>query len=102
MWGGEGWGQFFQTPTSSFLAPPTPHPSPPLTSFAGGGEWRERGCCRKKRCRKSLQRLDAHENPVVVHVPDRHRIGGVVDPGAPVVRDRLGQDVFGPAVGLGI
>src|SRR5689334_18960479 len=32
-----------------------------------------------------LQRLDANHDAVVVNVPDRDRIGGVVDPGAPIV-----------------
>src|SRR4051812_49110173 len=49
-----------------------------------------------------LQRLDANHDAVVVDVPDRDWIARVVDPGAPVVRDRLGQDIFGPAIGLGI
>src|SRR5262249_17843302 len=49
-----------------------------------------------------FQRLNANHDAVVVDVPDRDRIGRVVDPCAPVVRDRLGQDVFGPAIGLGI
>src|SRR5262249_46991291 len=49
-----------------------------------------------------FQRLNANHDAVVVDVPDRDRIGRVVDPCAPVVRDRLGQDIFGPAIGLGI
>src|SRR5882757_1092080 len=49
-----------------------------------------------------LQRPDTNHDAVVVDVPDRDRIARVVDPGAPVVRDRLGQDILSPAIGLGV
>src|SRR5882724_3498848 len=47
-----------------------------------------------------LQRLDAHDPALVVDVPDRHGIGGVVDPGFAVNAVGLGQHIFRPLLGL--
>src|SRR5712691_10796064 len=47
-----------------------------------------------------FKRLEADQVAVVVHVPDRDGIRGVVDPGAAVVGIRLGHHVAGPLVSL--
>src|SRR5262249_52346933 len=49
-----------------------------------------------------LQRLNAHDPTLVVHVPHGYRIGGIVDPGFPVDAVGLGQHVFGPLPGFRI
>src|SRR5215813_11714891 len=51
-------------------------------------------------CMALLQRLDAYDPALVVDVPDRHRIGGVVDPGLAVDAVGLGQHVFRPLLEL--
>jgi len=49
-----------------------------------------------------FQWLNAHHPAVMVGVPDRHRIGRVVDPGLPVVTIRLRQHVLRPMLGFRI
>src|SRR5438105_2929991 len=44
--------------------------------------------------------LDANHDSVVIDVPDADWIGGIVDPGASIVRDGFRQDVLGPPVRL--
>src|SRR4029077_8274783 len=50
---------------------------------------------------QSVQGLNADQIAVVVHVPDRCRLGGSVDDGAPVVGIRLGHLINSPMVRLG-
>src|SRR5262245_11502503 len=51
-------------------------------------------------CAALFPRLHPDQIAVVVHVPDRDRRGGVVDPGSSIMRIGLGQDIFGPTIGL--
>src|SRR6266545_5463009 len=83
-----------------------------LARISAKRSWRQRYCQSETMnpighdritcARDLLQRLDTNHDAVVVDVPDGDWIGRVVDPGAPVVRDRLGQDILCPAIGLGI
>src|SRR5262245_36954720 len=50
----------------------------------------------------SVQRLDVYQPAIVVDVPDRHWIGGIVDPGLAVHAERLGQRIGGERLGLWI
>src|SRR6266404_3040755 len=47
--------------------------------------------------RPLIHRLDAHQPALVVPIPDRHRIGRIVDPGFAVDAVGLRQHVFGEA-----
>src|SRR4030081_1800900 len=52
--------------------------------------------------RRLLQRLHADDIAVMVDIPNRDRIGGIVDPRPAIMRVGLRQHVFGPPVLLGI
>src|SRR5262249_32156297 len=47
-----------------------------------------------------FQRLDAYDPAVMIDVPDRHRVGGIVDPAFAVEAVGLRQHVFDPVFGL--
>src|SRR5215471_10284275 len=49
-----------------------------------------------------FQRLDAGDPAIMIDVPNRYRIGGVVDPGFAVEAIRFRQNVFGPLLRLRI
>src|SRR5439155_18950541 len=49
-----------------------------------------------------LQRLDTDDVSVVVPIPGDDGIGRIIDPSAPIERERLRKYVFDPTVGLGI
>ena len=49
-----------------------------------------------------IQRLDANDPAVVIHVPNGHGIGGIVYPGFAVVPVRFRKDIFRELLALGI
>src|SRR3954470_12878592 len=50
--------------------------------------------------RISVQRLNAYDPTLVVHVPDRHGIGGIINPCFAVDTIGLGKHVFRPLLGF--
>src|SRR5438309_2176085 len=50
----------------------------------------------------SFQRLNAYHIPIMINVPNRNRIRGVVNPSPPVMGIRLRHDIFNPPFRLRI
>ena len=50
-----------------------------------------------------LQRLNSHNIPLIIHIPDSDRVGSVVDPSSSIMRERFRRIMsFYPPLGLGI